>query len=65
MSRRRPRRRAPDDVLVRGPWLVSMPRRCPPLIDAVDQLEELASLFSRGLLSRAEFERQKRRVLDD
>lgn len=65
MTRRRPRHRTPDDVLIRGPWLVTMPPRNPPLVDTVDQLEELAALLGRGLLSRAEFERQKRKVLDE
>jgi hypothetical protein len=43
-------------------------RHAPPssgLIDVVRQLEELAMLLRRGLLSQAEFERQKHKVLDD
>jgi hypothetical protein len=31
---------------------------------AVDQLEKLGSLFERGLLSKEEFENQKRKILD-
>jgi hypothetical protein len=42
----------------------SAPRRS-SLIDVVGQLEELAELLRRGLLSRAEFERQKRKVLEE
>jgi hypothetical protein len=33
------------------------------VIDIVEQLEELATLFRRSLLSKAEFERQKDKVL--
>jgi len=51
-------------VLIRRPWLdESAPHRCPPVIDVIDQLEELATLLRRGLLSRDEFDRQKRKVL--
>ena len=35
----------------------------PPLVDVVDQLEALAALFSRGLLSDEDFDRQKRKIL--
>jgi Short C-terminal domain len=33
------------------------------ILDPVDQLEELADLMSRGLLSREEFERHKAKVI--
>jgi hypothetical protein len=50
--------------LIRRPWLDEVaPGWCPPVIDIIDQLEELASLLRRGLLSRDEFDRQKRKVL--
>ncbi len=52
------------DVLIRRPWLdESAPHPRPPVIDIIDQLEELAALLRRGLLSRDEFDRQKRKVL--
>jgi Short C-terminal domain len=63
MSPRRPRARAPKEVLERRPWLVEAPVRSRPLIDTVDQLEELAALFDQGLISRTAFEEQKRKVL--
>jgi hypothetical protein len=62
---RRPRARTPHDVLQRRPWLVEVPSRELPLIDAIDQLEELADLLDRGLLSRGEFDRQKRKVIEN
>jgi Short C-terminal domain len=34
------------------------------IVDPVDQLEELADLFRRGLLSGEEFERHKAKVID-
>ena len=34
------------------------------IVDPVEQLEELADLLSRGLLSREEFERQMAKVID-
>lgn len=64
MSPRRPRARAPQEVLERSPWLVEPLPPNRPSINVIDQLEELASLLDRGLLSRAEFDRQKRLVLD-
>jgi hypothetical protein len=60
----RPRARTPQEVLVRRPWLAEAPARSRPLIDAVDQLEELAGLLDRGLISRSAFDQQKRKVLD-
>ena len=64
MPRFRPTTRGRRDVLIRRPWLdESAPHRCPPVIDVIDQLEELATLLRRGLLSRDEFDRQKRKVL--
>jgi hypothetical protein len=35
-----------------------------PFLDPVEQLEALADLCARGLLSREEFEREKAKVLD-
>jgi hypothetical protein len=64
MNRRRPRARAPKEVLERRPWLVEAPATNRPLIDPVDQLEELAGLLDQGLISRAAFEEQKRKVLE-
>ncbi len=32
-------------------------------VDPIDQLDELAQLYSRGLLSRQEFEAQKAKVI--
>lgn len=64
MNPHRPRSRAPHEVLVRRPWLAESPTVNRPMIDAVDQLEELAAFFERGYLSRAEFDRQKRKILD-
>jgi hypothetical protein len=52
-------------LLVRRPVLASSTPRPSRLVDVVGQLEELATLLRRGLLSRSEFERQKRKVLDD
>lgn len=63
MRLRRPRARAPQEVLERGPWLVEPPASPGPTIDPVDQLEELAGLLDRGLISRAVFEQQKRKIL--
>jgi len=53
------------DLLARPPWVEpSPPERWTPLIvDPVDQLEELAALLRRGLLSPEEFHRQKWKVL--
>ncbi len=60
----RPITRDRRDVLIRRPWLdESGARPCAPIIDIIDQLEELAGLLRRGLLSRDEFDRQKRKVL--
>lgn len=50
-------------LLVRRPVLAEPGPRWAPVIDFVDQLEELADLHTRGLLSRPEFERQKRKIL--
>ncbi len=52
------------DVLVRPPWLDPRPSPWrPPVVDVTDQLEELAALLRSGVLSREDFERQKRKVL--
>lgn len=64
MPRLRPTTRHQHDLLIRQPWLEQPgPRRCQSAIDVLDQLEELAALLRRGLLSRDEFDRQKRKVL--
>jgi hypothetical protein len=64
VPRLRPISRDRHDVLIRRPWLDEVaPGWRPPVIDIIDQLEELASLLRRGLLSRDEFDRQKRKVL--
>ena len=64
MVRLRPTTRDDRDLLVRPPWLdESTPTWSPPFIDVIDQLEELAVMLRRGLLSRDEFDRQKRKVL--
>jgi hypothetical protein len=56
--------RAERDLLVRQPWLEEPgPRRTAPIVDVIDQLEELATLLRRGALSPDEFNRQKRKVL--
>jgi hypothetical protein len=34
------------------------------IVDPIEQIEELADLWTRGLLSREEFERQKAKMLD-
>jgi len=64
MARLRPTTRHERDLLVRRPWLDEpTPSWCPAFIDVIDQLEELAVMFRRGLLSRDEFDRQKRNLL--
>ena len=65
MPRLRPTTRGQYELLIRRPWLDEPPpRRSAPAINIIDQLEELATLLRRGVLSRAEFERQKRKVLE-
>ena len=64
MTRLRPISRDEREVLVRQPWLdVAEPPRPRPIVDVLDQLEELVLLLRRGALSRDEFNRQKRKVL--
>jgi hypothetical protein len=63
MNPRRPRVRSPKEVLERRPWLVEAPGKTRPFVDTVEQLEELARLLDHGLISRAAFEEQKRKVL--
>jgi hypothetical protein len=55
----------PSDLLARAPWVDPPPpeRWTPLVVDPVDQLEELAGLLARGLLTEEEFVRQKRKVL--
>ena len=64
MDRTKTARDRIPDLLTRPPllrWQVttSWPH---PLVDPVQQLEALADLLRRGLLSRQEFERQKQRI---
>jgi Short C-terminal domain len=64
MRRRRTHRRHQGDLLARPPvgsrelegGVAAL------IVDPVEQLEELADLRSRGLLTTEEFERQKTRV---
>jgi hypothetical protein len=64
VSETRTTTRAGSDLLVRRPWLDEPgAHRRASLIDAIEELEELAALLHRGLLSRAEFDRQKHRLL--
>jgi hypothetical protein len=64
MRRRRTHRRRQGDLLARPPvgsrelagGMAAL------IVDPMEQLEELADLRSRGLLSSEEFERQKTRV---
>ena len=64
MTRLRPISRDEREVLVRQPWLDLVEPSSPrPIVDILDQLEELAMLLRRGALSRDEFNRQKREVL--
>jgi hypothetical protein len=55
----------PSDLLARAPWVDAPPpeRWTPLVVDPVDQLEELAGLLARGLLTDEEFVRQKAKVL--
>ena len=52
-------------LLVRRPLLARSPQRSSAVVDVASELEELAALFERGLLSRSEFERQKRKAFED
>ena len=64
MRRRRTNRRSQDDLLARPPvggrelegGMAAL------IVDPMEQLEQLADLRSRGLLTSEEFERQKTRV---
>ncbi|HET6950170.1 MAG TPA: hypothetical protein VFI47_07340 [Acidimicrobiales bacterium] len=53
------------DLLSRPPWgaLDAAGRGGPPGLEPIDQLDELADLWRRGLLTRALFERQRDEVL--
>lgn len=59
-------RRQRADLLARPPCgLRSYEERVKAwIVDPIEQLEELADLMSRGLLSREEFERHKAKVID-
>jgi hypothetical protein len=64
MRRVNPGRTRQTDLLARPPWIDNEPRTwVAPVIDPVAQLEELADLRNRGLLSTQEFEEQKAKVL--
>jgi hypothetical protein len=54
------------DLLARPPCLVRTYEDSVRawIVDPVEQLEELADLMRRGLLSREEFERHKAKVID-
>lgn len=62
MPRFRPTARQ-RELLIRPPWVEEPTRRQLPAINIIDQLEELAVMLRRGLLSRDDFNRQKRKVL--
>ena len=47
----------------RPPWVKPASSWHLPVIDAIDELEELAALLRHGLLSRHEFDRQNGNVL--
>jgi hypothetical protein len=59
-------RRDRIDLLARPPCVAAMyePDWVSMIVDPTEQLEALADLFSRGLLSRTEFEQQKARVIE-
>jgi hypothetical protein len=65
MRRVRKVRRDRVDLLSRPPRgaLDAVGRRRPPGLEPLDQLDELADLWRRGLLTRALFERQRDEVL--
>jgi hypothetical protein len=62
MMSRRSKADAPD-LLVRPPVLVDAEARTDERIHVTDQLTELEDLRRRGLLSRREYDRQRRKVL--
>jgi hypothetical protein len=64
MRRRRTNRRRQGDLLARPPCGARELEGgvAALIVDPVQQLEELADLLSRGLLTNEEFERQKTRV---
>jgi hypothetical protein len=59
-------RRHRSDLLARPPCLVQTYEDSVRawIVDPIAQLEELADLLRRGLLSREEFERHKAKVID-
>ena len=65
MRRTRQVRRDRVDLLSRPPRgaLDAMERGGPPGLEPLDQLDELADLWRRGLLTRTLFERQRDEVL--
>lgn len=64
VRRLRSQRRRTTDLLVRPAWggREAEGGVAALIVDPIEQLEELADLYSRGLLTREEFERQKARV---
>lgn len=60
-----PRRERPD-VLTRPPWRPGADHGCGAMIfDPVAPLVELGGLLQRGLITRAEYERQKGKVIGE
>jgi hypothetical protein len=59
-------RRNRADLLARPPCVVAMyePGWTSLLVDQTEQLDVLADLLVRGLLSPAEFEHQKAKIID-
>jgi hypothetical protein len=58
-------RRDQADLLTRPPpgAVAALARGAPPGLEPLDQLDELADLWRRGLLTQALFERQRDEVL--
>lgn len=65
MKRLRTSRRHELDLLSRPPLGIDQQHQewAALIVDPVEQLEELADLHGRGLLSRDEFESQKARII--
>lgn len=66
MRARRGARRDRPSLLARPPCVPAMDddRWMALVVDATDQLEALADLLARGLLSADEFDREKAKVLE-
>lgn len=61
---RRTSRDHPDDLLIRPPSGEGARRWEAFIVDPAAQLQELADLYTRGLMPRDEFERRKRNLLE-